>query len=366
MTGTVPLVRRNLLRQRLRLALSLGGIGLSLLLVMSLNAIYDGVLRQVTAYPDHAGASVIVSQRGVETMHMAMSSIPGSIVTRIRRDPEVARAAPILYSTVVLGRTRPAAVYLVGYRGAGGPWEMAAGHRPRPGEIVIDEDAADRLGVGIGDHVNALGHSLRISGLARGTASVVTSVAFVDLETFRRAARMRSGASYLLVWPRPGLDATAVARRLQRRYPVTAQTRQQFSNAERSIVSNMSTGLIHGMIVIGFIVGLAVAALSMYTATTSRLREYAVLKAIGMQNTRLYGMVLRQALMTIGGGLIAGLALLAVLTVVIPAASPTVTMVVTPDSVLRVAVVTAAIAAVAALLPAVGVARVDPASVYRR
>lgn len=71
MIGAVPLARHNLMRQRLRFALSAAGVGLALLLILALEAIYNGVLSQVTAYPDHQGAPVIVSQRGVETMHMS-------------------------------------------------------------------------------------------------------------------------------------------------------------------------------------------------------------------------------------------------------------------------------------------------------
>jgi putative ABC transport system permease protein len=367
MSGRVPLARRDLTRQRLRLALSVAGVSLALLLVLALDAVYSGVLRQVTAYPDNAGAPVIVSQPGVETMHMATSAIPPSVVNRIRTDPSVSRAEPILYVTVVLGDQTPAFAYLIGYRGAGGPWKMAAGHEPpRPGEIIIDQQTAERLDVGVGGQVRALGQEMRVAGLAKGTANIVSSVAFVDFDTFRRAVRTRAGASYLLVWPRAGLDASAAARSLERDYPVTAQTRGQFATAERRVVSDMSTGLIRGMLVIGFIVGVAVAALSMYTATTSRLKEYAVLKAIGMRNLVLYGMVSRQAFLTVGAGLAGALALLALIAVTIPKVEPAVTVVVTAGSLLRITVITGATAIVAAILPALRLARVDPASVYRR
>jgi putative ABC transport system permease protein len=243
---------------------------------------------------------------------------------------------------------------------------MAAGQEPpEPGEIIIDGQVAERLGVGVGDTVSALGHQARIAGLASGTANVVSSVAFVDRATFRQAARTRSGASYLLVWPADGIDAGDAAEAIERDYPVTAQTREEFSVAERAIISDMSTGLIRGMLVIGFVVGVAVAALSMYTVTTSRLREYAVLKAIGLRNRGLYGMVARQATLTVGGGLALALGLLAAMTVVIPAVEPSLTMAVTAGSLLRVIAITGVIAVVAALLPALRLARVDPASVYR-
>jgi putative ABC transport system permease protein len=366
MTGTVPLARRNMLRQRVRFALSVGGVGMALLLVLSLQAIYNAILDQVTAYPDNAGAPVIASQRGVETMHMSSSAIPLGIVKQLERDPRVARAAPILYLSVVLGEQRPVVSYLIGYRNAGGPWAMASGSsRPRGDEIVIDEQTADRLGAGIGSRVVALGRKLRVVGLAKDTTSVLTTISFVDYSTFARATKSRDTASYVLIWPRSGLSAKDLAGGLRRDYPITAQTRDQFSEHERQVISDMSTGLIRGMIVIGFVVGLAVAGLSMYTATTARLREYAVLKAIGMRNMRLYALISRQAFMTVAGGLALALVLLWALSVIVPRLSDSTSFVLTTGSFVQALTITAAIALIAALVPARRVARVDPASVYR-
>ena len=76
-------------------------------------------------------------------------------------------------------------------------------------------------------------------------------------------------------------------------------------------------------------------------------------------------MVARQATLTVGGGLALALGLLAAMTVVIPAVEPSLTMAVTAGSLLRVIAITGVIAVVAALLPALRLARVDPASVYR-
>jgi ABC-type antimicrobial peptide transport system permease subunit len=87
---------------------------------------------------------------------------------------------------------------------------------------------------------------------------------------------------------------------LKRDHPLTVQTREQFSDKEQQVISDMSTGLIRGMLLIGIVVGLAVAAVSVYTATLARLREYAVLNAIGMPNRSLYALVSRQSLLTVG------------------------------------------------------------------
>jgi putative ABC transport system permease protein len=139
----------------------------------------------------------------------------------------------------------------------------------------------------------------------------------------------------------------------------------QFSGNERQVISDMSTGLIRGMLMIGIVVGLAVAAVAIYTATVARLGEYAVLKAIGMSNRSLYSLVSRQSLLTVLGGLGLALALVAVLAFGVPLLEPSVNLVVSLGAVARTAGAAALIALLAAFIPARRVARVDPASVYR-
>jgi putative ABC transport system permease protein len=366
MSGTVPLARRHLTRQRLRLALSAGGVGLALLMILALDGIYTAILDRVTAYPDNQGAPLIASQRGVSTMHMSTSTIGRADVERLARDPRVERAEPILYTTLLLGRDRQAVSYVIGFRERGGPWEITEGRgKPRGAEIVLDERTASQLGVGVGSRIGVLGADLRVVGLAGGASSVITGLSFVDYDTFARAVGTPGAASYVLVWPRDG-DPGGVARELERDHRLTVQTREQFSGKERQVISDMSTGLIRGMLAIGIVVGLAVAAVSIYTATVARLNEYAVLKAIGMRNRALYSLVSRQSLLTVAGGLALALALVAVLAVGVPLLAPSVNLVVSPGAVARTAGAAALIALVAAFIPARRVARVDPASVYRR
>ena len=255
---------------------------------------------------------------------------------------------------------------MIGFRGGGGPWELVEGRGdPHGAEVVLDERTADRLNLAVGSHVGVLGDDLRIVGLAGGASSVVTGLAFVNYDTFARAARTRGSASYVLVWPRSG-DPGTVAGDLERDHRLTVQTREQFSDNEQQVISDMSTGLIRGMLTIAIVVGLAVAAVSVYTTTVARLGEYAVLKAIGMSNRSLYSLISRQSLLTVMGSLALAVALVAVLAVGVPLVEPSVNLTVTAGAVARTAGAAALIALLAAFVPARRVARVDPASVYRR
>jgi len=368
MSSAVPIARRNLLSQRARLIMSVGGVGLALLLVLALGAVFAGATRGVTAYADNSGADVIVSQGGVTTMHMSNSALPLTLVGRAERLPEVAAAAPILYRSVVLKTAKGQALtYLIGHRTLGGPWGEVTGARiPPPGGVVLDERIATRLGVGLGDRLTIAGRSARVGGLMQGTTSIVSSVSFLDFDTFAAAAGATASASYLLVRARDGVSTGRLAEALRRALPgTTVQTRAQFAEAERRTVSDMSTSLIAGLTFVGLVIGIAVAGLSLYTSTAVRLREYAVLRAIGLRTRTLYVIVLRQGLAIVGLGLVVGLALLGALALGLSVFDSQVSLILTTRDVAKATGLTLLIGLLASLFPARRLAQLEPAAVYR-
>lgn len=58
----VPLARRQLLHEPLKLILALVGVTLAVALVGLLFGLREGIRRQVTTYADHAGADVYVAR----------------------------------------------------------------------------------------------------------------------------------------------------------------------------------------------------------------------------------------------------------------------------------------------------------------
>jgi len=57
--------------------------------MLALDAIVEGMTARITAYIDHSGADVFVSQSGVRNMHMASSTLPVSIVSKVQAVPGV-------------------------------------------------------------------------------------------------------------------------------------------------------------------------------------------------------------------------------------------------------------------------------------
>jgi putative ABC transport system permease protein len=371
MSATWLLARRNLLRNRARLVVSVGGVALALTLVLALDAIFEGVSRQMTSYIDRSAAEIWVGQAGVRNLHMVASWMPSSVTDEVRAIDGVAAAEPILYTTDSMSAGDERGwVYVIGLSPAasmGGPWDVVEGvGQPGSGEAVIDRRFAQRAGVGLGDQVTMLGRDFRIAGLTEGTASLVNSVAFVTFDDFAARRGGDPAVSFVLVRAADGTAPDALALEIQTRVDgVSVQTTEAFATSERRLGLDMSGDVISIMNIIGFVVGLAVVALTVYVATLALRREYGSLKAFGAPTGYLYRVVLTQAGLSVAIGFVAGVAVTAALSAIVPRTGVNLELAISGESVVKVGIVAAAIAALAALLPIRQIAGLDPAVVAR-
>jgi len=362
---------RNLFQSHARLVISVGGVALALLLILSLDAVMTGVERQVTAYIDFSGADIWVAQENVRNMHMAYSALSASAADRVKNVAGVASATPILYLTgfIEMGKDRNVA-YIIGLPSeleAGGPWRVVAGKTiPELKEIIVDRGLALRAEVGIGDTVKVLGEEFTIAGLSDGSATITGSVAFITKKDWNRLQTNPAAVSYVLVRVQSGESPEVIAARIENQVSkVTAQTRAQFAAQERQVVKDMSTDLITIMNLVGFLIGLAVMALTEYTATLARRAEYGVLKALGARNSDLYRAVLGQAFISVGLGFAVGLLFTFLLSALVPRLDLPLALEISGESLVRVGGVSVVIASLSALLPIRQIAGLDPAMVFR-
>lgn len=364
---SVPLARRQLLSHKGRTVAGLAGIAVALLLVVALKAILAGMEERLTGYIDRSGADVVVAQEGVRTMHMTESVLPARAAAQVASVPGVAGAAPIVYAPTMLERgEQRSLVYLIGEDPAARTLPLVSGRRARAGEIVVDEALASLIGARPGTTVTSLGRRFRVVGQIAGTSSIASSIALADRRDLSALLRSGGAVNYLLVRAREGVAAEALAKRIEQAVPgVTASTRAQFSRAERRLVGDMSTDIVRSMILVGFVIGVAVAGLVAYSATLSQLRDYAVLRALGLRARRALVLVLAQVGALVAAGFALSIALLAALVWALPALSPTLSLAVRAGDVALALAVAAAVAAAGAALPVIRVARVDPASVFR-
>lgn len=363
---------RNFVQNKTRLLVSVAGLGLALTLVLFFNAIFTGAMARLTLYIERSGAEIWVSQEGVRTLHMSVSALPASLTDEVKAVPGVDQAIPVLYvSDMIQANGNEYVAYVFGLpadASFGGPWKIVEGlAKAGSGEVIIDHSIAKQAGIKLGDRVTVLGQELTVVGLTSGTSSLVSSVSFISMDDFARVIGQGQVISFVLVQVKPGESSKTVADRISQSIDgVTVQTRQQFARQERQLVQDMSADIINIMNTAGFITGLAVVALTVYIATIARRREYGVLKAMGARNTLLYGIVLVQAFLSVGMGLLAGLILTSLLAELIPRFNESLALTISTTSLLRVTVVSVFLAALAALLPARQIATLEPVAIMRR
>ena len=364
----VPVARRQFFHRKGRAAAGVAGIATALLLVLALEAIFAGMEQRLTAYIDGTRADVIVAQRGVQTMHMTESALPGRDAAAIASVPGVAGARPIVYVPATIERgQRRGLVYLIGDDTGGVPIPLADGRRPGPGEIVLDRDLVDRLGASIGSRVEAFGRAFRISGEVSGFTLITNSFGFVRRADLERTLSSVGVISYVLAYARPGVDPAELARRIDRAVPgVSATPRQAFARSEQRVVGDMSTDIVRAMILVGFVIGVAVAGLVAYAATLSQLRDYAVLRALGLRTRSALALALAQVGATVAAGFLLALVVVWALAQLLPELSPVLALAIEPGDVAQALAVAGAVALAAAAFPVLRISRLDPATVFRR
>lgn len=370
--GQVPLARRALLDDPVRLGISLGGLAFAVLLVLLLRGIMDGTVAKSTSYIDHVGADVFVAGPGVTDMSLASSALPQSTLDSLRLAQGVGQVGGILRTNIIVSsvsETRPAV--LIGYDPAeplGGPWALQSGRGVEAsGEVVLDGVLAEDLGVHIGGRVQLVGTDFTVVGLSSGTTAIAGKLAFIDRSQAQTLLRAPDFISFALIHLKPGTDEGAFVATLSAAYPtLEVLTRDTLSENDRELLGRLFVEPINVMSTVGLLVGLAIVGLTMYTTIASRLRDFGVLKAIGASNAFLLRTVIVQALALGAAGFALGLA--AVL-----AAAPLVVRSV-PDIGVQVGFTPAveALAAVVvmsllgAIVPVVRILEVDPLVVFKR
>jgi putative ABC transport system permease protein len=302
-------------------------------------------------------------------MHMSVSALPPATVSAVENVEGVAWAEAIRYTTTMVATGDAQQLsYVIGYdptSGRAGPRDLTAGRAPRTGEIILEEIAADRLGVSLGDSVDVFGDRFRVTGKFRGGTTIVNSMAFITTDDF--AAHRGDPIAYVLVGARPGTDPEQLAARLAAVVPdQTVQTRDRFAHEEASLVQDMSADLMRIISVIGLLIALAVIALTLFTLTLAKLHEHAVVKALGGRTRRLAGVVLAQAAWSVGLAVALATVLAVVIGAVVSRVNPTISITIEPGSVARVALAALVVGALGAIIPLRRVAAVDPASAFRR
>lgn len=232
-------------------------------------------------------------------------------LSRVRGVPGVSWAAR-LYKGNPVARTyqgKFAACFLIGLDDAtlaGAPRRMLLGSWERlrePDSVIIDEAGYVLLFPGeeleLGRSLEMNDHRVTIVGISNASAPFVSLPVMHTRysQAVNFLGRERSELSFIIARPEASLTPEELRSRIAEATGLRARTTDEFLwDCIRYYLRNTGIPVNFGItIAVALVVGSVVAGQTFYLFTIENLKQFGALKAIGVENSRLVGMILLQA-----------------------------------------------------------------------
>lgn len=322
---------KMLLGDPLKLASMVAGVAFATLLMSQQTAIYRGLAYSTgAAVRDYTGdADLWVMDRAVQTPD-DLRPVRPAVLDVVRGVDGVRWAYPILRGGAPMRlpdgtQQRPTVIGIDDVTLRGGPSTMVAGRLEdlrRDDGIVVDRRQADAFfrfspgggpprALDVGDSV-VLGRStVVVVGICRLSESLSSSpVVFTTASRFRGLVPAEDRQlAFVLVRAAAGQDVGALATRIGAREDLIARTPAQFiESTERYL--NESTGILISFAIViglGLAVGLVISGQTFFNFVSDNARYLATLKATGMTDAAVVGVVGWQVVMVSAAGYWAGM-----------------------------------------------------------
>ncbi len=367
---------RNLVHDKVRLSVTLTGIVFAVVLIVVELGLFVGFTTTTSGLIDQSQADLWITSARVGYVEVGVPFSERKVYT-VLATPGVAHASKYIarFSQWKRPDGRQESVQVVGFdpdQMLGGPWNLASGTPNALKEsdnVIIDELYQEKLGV---DHVNQVveinGRRARVVGFTRGIRSFTTSpYVFTSFKSAQSYTGLASDQTmFLLVKVANGARVQAVRERLAARLPDSdVHTTAEFSSMTRQYWM-FTTGAGVAVLLaaaLGLVVGIVVVAQTIYATTMDHLKEYGTLKAMGATNGYLYRVIIQQAVASAVVGYV--LAMGVSYFVVKGSQSGGAAIMVPPQMVVGMFVLTVVMCVGAALVSINKVTRLDPAMVFK-
>ncbi|HUB01463.1 MAG TPA: ABC transporter permease [Terriglobales bacterium] len=316
------LAKRNLLQDKLRLAVTLTGVIFAVVLIIIELGLFVGFVRTTSALIDHSQVDLWVTSNHVPYLDLGVPLNERKLY-QVEAVPGVARADKYIVRYTRWNRLDGGQnqIEVVGFNPDstwGGPWNVVQGSihdLKTPDGVMIDDVYKKKLGVTqIGQVFEINGHRARVVGFTHGIRSFTTSPwVFTSFRNALDYAPLNDNqTTYILVRVESGAHIEQVRQNiLQRVDGVEVLTTREFSRMTQNYWT-FTTGAGIAILlaaVLGVIVGFVVVAQTIYATTMDHIKEFGTLKAMGAPNWYVQKVILIQAGISAAMGYVVGMML---------------------------------------------------------
>lgn len=305
------LIVKNLVRQRVRTALTVLGIGVGITTVVALGAITGGLKATASDLMRIGGADFMVAQKGASDL--SFSTLSEEQQEQVRRAEGVERTLGVLLHYSRVGSNPFFITYGTDARElAASPPPLVAGRLLAPRaerEAVLGADAARKLGLGPGGTITIEDTQFRIVGVFRTGRTAEDGGAYAPLAAVQEIARKPDSLTAVWVTTANGFDPESVAAALER---ANADFKAVTTLSDYSDIDQGMRFLDAGNVAISVLAVLLGAIGVMNTMIMSvfeRTREIGILRAVGWRGSRIVRMVIAESILLCLVAAVFGLAL---------------------------------------------------------
>jgi putative ABC transport system permease protein len=355
------LVARNLLHRPLRTMIGIIAVAVEVALVVLIVGLTSGLLTETAKRIEGIGADIMVQPPAASIfLGFSGSPMPIKIGDKLAQAKYVQAVAPALLQFNSTGGIE--VIYGIdpeAFRAVSGGFVFLQGHDMEgPDDLLVDDWAARAKRLKVGDTYNLLNHDWHVVGVVEHGKGARL---FVPITTLQDLVGAHDKASiFLLKCTRPE-HTEEVMEGIHAILPgYTVRPLKDFLSLMTSTnIPGLET-FIHAMIALAISIGLLVIFLTMYTTVIERTRDIGVLKSLGANRGFIVRALLTESATLCIFGIAAGVGLSYAARAAFLAGFPTLSILITPDWILRAAGIALAGAVIGASYPAWVASRKDP------
>lgn len=357
------LVISNLLHRPLRSAVSIFAVAIEVIMILSVVAIFMGMLNDSRQRTNGIGADLMMMGSHASIFNsLSAASMPVNDAIALRRLPHVAIVSPAVQHSV-LTTSNLAVIFGIDFDSfnAMRPFAFVSGGAFKsPDDAIVDTVWAGAHNLRVGSSLEVMGHTFRVSGIVEPGKGGRT---MVPLETLDSLMGVQNKASIFYIKCDAPADASLVTNEIHATPGLGNNEVISMADFLGQMTPTHLPGFnaaLNAVTAIAVIVGFMVIFQAMYTAVLERTREIGILKSMGSSKATIVSVVLRESAILAVAGVLLGIGSSFLLRFLLRIYVPTIPYEITGGWAARAAGIAFAGAICGAIYPAWMAARKDP------
>jgi putative ABC transport system permease protein len=347
------MVFRNVIYRPIRTLVSVLAVAVEVTLVIVIVGLTSGMVQETAKRIEGVGADIML-QPPSASVFLAFSGapMPIRIGDRLRQLKYVQSVAPVLLQFNSTGGID--VLYGIdpeSFRAVSGGFVFLHGHdMTGPDDLLVDDVAARSKQITVDSTYRLLDHDFHVAGIVEHGKGARL---FVPLQTLQDLSGARDKASIFFLKCTREDHTAAVMDEMRAILPgYEIRPLKDFLSLMTSTSLPGLEAFVDSMIALAVAIGFLVIFLSMYTTVIERTRDIGVLKSMGASNTYIIRALLMETAVICGVGILLGIAMSYLTRAFFLSALPTLSILITPDWIVRAALIAVAGGLLGASYPA--------------